>query len=174
MKIKTRVKKEFFTQDALTLAPALLGMVLVCSDGNSHSRKFTIIEAEAYRGEEDMACHASKGRTERTEIMYSEGGVLYIYLVYGMHWMLNIVSGKSEEPQAVLIRGLEGISGPGRLTKVLGIDKSFNGEDLSQSSRIWLENCKRQSKYKVTPRIGIDYACPVWKNKLWRFVVTSN
>ena len=169
-----RVKKDFFTGDALSLAPALLGMKLIRAESSGIVRSFVITETEAYRGKEDLACHVSKGRTARTEIMYHEGGVLYVYLIYGMHWMLNIVSGKSEEPQAVLVRGVHGISGPGRVTKALGIDRSFNGEDLTLSSRIWLENSEVRLPYETTPRIGIDYAGPVWKKKLWRFVVTSS
>ncbi len=168
-----RVNRIFFTRDVLELAPALLGMhlVRVCNTGDRQS--YTITETEAYRGENDLACHVSKGRTARTEVMYHEGGVLYVYLVYGIHWMLNIVSGRKEEPQAVLVRGVQGISGPGRLTKALGIDKSFNGEDLCESPRIWLENTGITPRYKTTPRIGIDYSGSIWKNKPWRFVATA-
>lgn len=169
----SRINKTFFTRDVLELAPALLGMKLICNDQKRGLRSFTITETEAYRGEEDLACHVSKGRTARTEIMYHEGGVLYIYLVYGMHWMLNIVTGRAEMPQAVLVRGVQGISGPGRLTKALGIDKSYNGEDLCRSSRIWIENSGFNPPFETTPRIGINYAGNLWKNKLWRYVVTS-
>jgi DNA-3-methyladenine glycosylase len=170
MILATRVNKEFFTRDVLALAPALLGMKLVRTGGKDQSRQFIITETEAYRGEEDLACHASKGRTRRTSVMYRQGGVLYVYLIYGMHWMLNIVCGKEEVPQALLIRGLQGISGPGRVTKALGIDKSFDGEDLELSGRIWLEESGIRPAFEATPRIGIDYSGPVWKNKLWRFV----
>ena len=128
-----------------------------------------ITETEAYRGEEDMACHASKGLTERTKIMYDRGGNIYVYLVYGMHWMLNIVTGEINEPQAVLIRSVKDIKGPGRLTKKLEIEGSFYGEDLSVSERIWIEEGDKNLQIKKTPRIGIDYAGE-WKNKLWRFV----
>ena len=169
----TRISRDFFTRDVLELAPSLLGMKIVRMDVEGMASHYIITETEAYRGEDDLACHASKGRTVRTGVMYREGGVLYVYLVYGIHWMLNIVGGKAEEPQAVLIRGLQGIKGPGRLTKALGIDKSFNGEDLIISSRIWLEDSGINPCYEATPRIGIDYAGPIWKNKPWRFVVTS-
>ena len=168
-----RVDREFFTGDVLDIAPALLGMKLVVSDKTAGRRSFIISETEAYRGEEDLACHVSKGRTTRTEIMYSEGGVLYVYLIYGMHWMLNIVTGAAGQPQAALIRGLEGISGPGRLTRALGISKSFNGENLSTSRRIWLESTHLKNSYITTARIGIDYAGPVWINKPWRFLLTG-
>ncbi len=169
-----RIEKDFLTGDVLDLAPALLGMQLVRHDGTGNLRTFTITETEAYRGEEDLACHVSRGRTARTEIMYREGGVLYVYLVYGMHWMLNIVTGRAEEPQAVLLRGVKGVRGPGRLTKELEIDRSYNGEDLTLSPRIWLQNSGISLAYKTTPRIGIDYAGPVWKNKPWRFVAISS
>ncbi len=169
-----RIERDFLTGDVLELAPALLGMQLVRYDATGNLRSFTITETEAYRGEEDLACHVSRGRTARTEIMYSEGGVLYVYLVYGMHWMLNIVTGRAEEPQAVLLRGVQGVRGPGRLTKALGIDRSYNGEDLCESPRIWLENSSISLPHEATPRIGIDYAGPVWKNKPWRFVAISS
>ena len=169
-----RIEKDFLTGDVLDLAPALLGMQLVRHDGTGNLRTFTITETEAYRGEEDLACHVSRGRTARTEIMYREGGVLYVYLVYGMHWMLNIVTGRAEEPQAVLLRGVKGVRGPGRLTKELEIDRSYNGEDLTLSPRIWLQNSGISLPYETTSRIGIDYAGPVWKNKPWRFVAISS
>lgn len=120
MRERTRINKDFFARDVLDVAPELLGkkIVIAGSDGNFFSHIIT--ETEAYRGEEDLACHASKGRTARTGMMYMHGGVLYVYLVYGMHWMLNIVTGPTGEPQAALIRGVRGISGPGRVTKTLG------------------------------------------------------
>jgi DNA-3-methyladenine glycosylase len=173
MKLAIRINKPFFHRDVLELAPALLGMQLVVAASGLEPVRHTISETEAYRGVEDLACHVSKGRTSRTEIMYSQGGVLYVYLIYGMHWMLNIVTGMQEEPQAVLIRGVEGISGPGRLTRALGIDKSFNGEDLSTSERIWLEDSPGSIRFITTPRIGVDYAGPVWKEKPWRFVAVG-
>ena len=161
--------REFFSQDVLEVAPALLSKTLVVRFENNEIKRFRITETEAYRGEEDKACHACKGRTSRTEIMYHEGGRLYVYLVYGMHWMLNVVTGGENNPQAVLIRGLENCSGPGRVTKVLGIDRSFYGEDLTVSNRIWLEDSGRKPEFKTGLRIGIDYAGGYWKNRPWRF-----
>jgi DNA-3-methyladenine glycosylase len=169
-----RVDQLFFRQDVLTLAPALLGMKLVCLSKNGKKSYYIITETEAYKGEEDLACHASKGRTTRTEVMYREGGLLYIYLIYGMHWMLNIVTGEKGDPQAVLIRSVEGISGPGRVTKALGIDRSFNAEDLATSPRIWIERGLSSPVYTSAPRIGIDFAGPVWKLKPWRFLLTES
>ena len=102
-----------------------------------------ITETEAYRGAEDKACHASKGRTSRTEVMFRKVARIYVYFVYGMYWMLNFVAGEENNPQAALIRGIERFNGPGKLTKAIGIDKSFYGEDLITSQtasglRIWV------------------------------------
>jgi len=160
---------EFFQQDVLQLAPALLGKILVRKFDDGTIGRFRITETEAYCGEEDKACHACKGRTQRTEVMYHSGGKIYVYLIYGMYWMLNIVSGKENEPQAVLIRGVEGISGPGRTGKKLMLNKGFYGETLP-SSRIWIEDDNFIPQYKTTPRIGIDYA-EEWKDLEWRYVV---
>ena len=166
----TRISHSFFSRDVLEVAPALIGQFLVVKN-NEGIRKYVITETEAYRGEDDLACHASKGRTKRTEVMYWEGGCLYIYLIYGMYYMLNIVTGKKDNPQAVLLRGIEKYDGPGKLTKGLEIDKSFNGEVLEISNRIWLEHTDKESAYSCHPRIGIDYAGEIWKNKPWRFKI---
>ena len=95
-----------------------MGKILAVKSENDLIRRFIISETEAYRGSDDKACHASKGRTPRTEIMFHEGGRLYVYFVYGMYWMLNIVTGMENDPQAVLIRGLKGCTGPGRVSKL--------------------------------------------------------
>lgn len=164
----------FYQRDVLEVCPDLLGKEIILQSDNQLKR-FLITEVEAYRGEEDKACHASKGRTLRTEIMYHPGGYLYVYLIYGMYWMLNIVTGEENNPQAALIRGIQGISGPGRLTKKLGIDKSFYGESLLHSNRIWLENNPNQFKinFQQSKRIGIDYAGKEWSEKPWRYVLTN-
>ena len=167
--IVKKLAREFFTRDVLTVAPELLGKILVCRTGNE-IRRFRITETEAYRGVDDLACHASKGRTARTEAMFHEGGTVYVYLIYGMYWMLNIVTGCENEPQAVLIRGFEGLYGPGRLTRKLQIDKSFYDEDLTVSPRIWVEDDGFQPSYKIGSRIGVEYAGE-WKDKPWRFYV---
>jgi DNA-3-methyladenine glycosylase len=166
-----RLNRDFFSRDVLEVAPGLLSGILAVTGRDGTVRKFIITETEAYRGAEDKACHASKGRTARTEVMYHEGGRLYVYLVYGMHWMLNIVAGKENDPQAVLIRGLHDCNGPGRVTKVLGIDRSYYGEDLTTSSRIWIEDSGNIPDFRTSPRIGIDYAEEYWKNKPWRYFV---
>lgn len=166
-----RLKKDFFTRDVLDVAPGLLSKILAIRSGDGMIRRFKISETEAYRGSEDKACHAHKGRTPRTEIMYHEGGRLYVYFVYGMYWMLNIVTGTENDPQAVLIRGFENCKGPGRIAKLLGIDKSFYGEDLTSSSRIWIEESGISPSFETAPRIGVDYAGEYWKNKQWRFFI---
>ena len=169
MKKFQKLPSEFFVLDVLKVAPELLGKILVCRVGEEFLR-YRITETEAYRGTEDLACHASKGRTTRTEAMYHKGGVLYVYLIYGMYWMLNVVTGLEDEPQAVLIRGLESIHGPGRLTKKLQIDKSYYGENVTLSTRIWFESDGFKPAYQTGKRIGIDYA-EEWKNKQWRYYV---
>ena len=131
-----------------------------------------ITEVEAYDGEKDLACHASKGRTKRTEVMYRAGGIWYVYLCYGMHEMLNLVTGPADYPAAILIRGVSGISGPGRLTKNLQIDRRLNGQPAAPPSGLHLEDTglgvPRRS-IKAGPRVGVNYAGPVWAAKLWRF-----
>lgn len=168
-----RIKKTYFSHQALWVASDLLGKKLVRVFNNGEIRKYIISETEAYIGEEDLACHASKGRTRRTEIMYDEGGKVYVYLIYGLYWLLNIVTGEKNQPQAVLIRGLQECSGPGRIGKLLELDKSFYGEDLTTSDRIWVEDSLIKHKYRTTPRIGIEYAGDIWKNKLWRFIIDN-
>ncbi len=166
-----RLTREFFIRDVLEVAPGLLGKDLVIRRTDGSEVRYCINEVEAYRGEEDKACHASKGRTERTEIMYHQGGSLYVYLIYGMYWMLNIVTATTDNPQAVLIRGLAGLNGPGRLTKFLGIDKSFYGEDLVESKRIWIEDSHLTPDIVYDTRIGIDYAGAYWKSLPWRYCI---
>ena len=163
----SRLDREFFIRDVLDVAPALLGKKLVMIQ-EGRVGEWMITETEAYRGEEDLASHARKGRTRRTEAMYLEGGHLYMYFIYGMYWMLNIVVATENVPQAVLIRGVEGFSGPGRLTKNLGLDGSFYGESLISSSRIWLTEGLTPGHIVTTPRIGVDYAGE-WKDKPWRY-----
>ena len=169
--MNSRLSKDFFIRDALEVAPDLLGKLLVVKTNDVIS-KFTIYETEAYKGTDDLACHASKGRTKRTEIMFHEGGVLYMYLIYGMYWMLNIVTASEENPQAVLIRGLKDIEGPGKITRNLGLNGSYNGESLADSDRIWVEDVHAKVSFKTSPRINIDYAGDYWKNVPWRFFIS--
>ena len=166
-----RLKRDFYVRDVLEVAPGLPGKDLVIKLKDDSVGRFRITEVEAYRGSEDLACHASKGRTARTEIMFHEGGRLYIYLIYGMYWMLNIVTAGENVPQAVLIRGVEEYPGPGKLTKYLGIDKSYYGEDLHCSERIWIEDPGVKYAVKTSARIGIDYAGEYWKERQWRYYI---
>lgn len=164
------LSKDLFIKNVIQVAPLLLGKKLCRKYEDGSIIKFIITEVEAYNGTEDLACHASKGRTPRTEIMFHEGGVVYVYLIYGMYWLLNIVTGKENDASAVLIRGVEGISGPGRVGKVLKLDKSFYGEDLITSDRLWIEDSGIYPEYIATPRIGIQYAGEPWVSKSWRFI----
>jgi len=170
--VKGRVDRNFFLGDAVTVARQLPGMDLVINAGEKYGR-FMITETEAYLGNGDRACHASRGRTPRTEPMYLDGGHLYIYFVYGMHWMLNIVTGAAEDPQAVLIRGVRQYTGPGRVTKGLGIDGTFNREDLASSGRIWVEKTGLRPDLTAGPRVGINYAGEPWISKPWRFIIRN-
>ena len=169
--MKQRLTASFFQNDVLTVAPQLLGKKIIRVYPNGQINEFLITETEAYRGEDDLACHASKGRTARTEVMYLNGGHVYVYLIYGMYWMLNFVTSTPNNPQAVLIRGIEGFNGPGKLTKHLQIDKSFNYENLENSERLYVSEYLANVSYKTATRIGIDYAGDYWKNRPWRFIL---
>lgn len=132
-----------------------------------------IVETEAYHGLHDKASHAHRGQTARNTPMFGEAGTIYVYFTYGIHWMLNLVTGKEKYPAAVLIRGVEGISGPARLTKALKIDKRLNAKPLSKKSGLWIEDrgiVVRSRDIKKTPRIGIRYA-EEYVHKPWRFVL---
>lgn len=164
-----RLLEPTYRQDVLILAPNLLGKLLVRRFEDGRELCLTINEVEAYRGEEDKACHARFGKTERNAIMYHDGGVVYMFLIYGMYWMLNIVTGTADHPQAILIRGAGELNGPGKLTKALQLDKSFYGENLATSQRLWIEDASPVSSFSTSPRIGIDYASDEWCKKQWRF-----
>jgi len=168
MKVPRRLSARDYRKDAVTLAQKLLGKLLCRKTGNKLI-KLRITETEAYYGEGDTACHAHKGKTERTRIMYEAGGHAYIYLCYGVHWLLNVVSGTAGFPEAVLIRGVEEFGGPGKLTKRLKIDKTLNGENLTESSHLWIEDDGKRPSFTASKRVGIDYASEEDKNRLWRF-----
>ncbi|MFV0472060.1 MAG: DNA-3-methyladenine glycosylase [Paludibacteraceae bacterium] len=138
-----RLKKEFYLQSGLSVAQQLLGKNLVRVFDDGTVKRYPIAITEAYMGDKDLACHASKGRTARTEVMFYEGGKVYVYLIYGMYWMLNIVTGEKDNPQAVLICGIGEINGSGRVGRELKLDKSFYGEDLLTSERVWIEDSKK-------------------------------
>lgn len=157
---------------ATELAPWLLGKIL-CRDIDGKIIRARITETECYFGEEDTACHAHKGRTERTDIMYRAGGNAYVYLCYGIHSLLNITTGEEGHPEAVLIRGVENVTGPGRVTKFMQIDRTLNKKKLVRENGLWLEDDGFVSKYIIDKRVGIDYAKPEDRDRPWRFIATS-
>ena len=165
-----KLDKNFYTKSAIEIAPLLLGK-LFCHKIDGKIYKYLITETECYYGIDDTASHAYRGITNRNKIMYEEGGVSYIYLCYGIHHLFNVVTGPKDHPEAVLIRGIENASGPGRVTKLLNIDKSFNGSSLINSNLIWIEDDGFIPKYTTSKRIGIDYATKEYINKKWRFLV---
>jgi len=165
-----RLGPEFFKREVLEVAPDLIGKILVRKFDDNSIKRFRITEVEAYRGHDDLACHAYKGKTKRTEVMFREGGLVYVYLIYGMYWLLNVVTGIENDASAALIRGVDNISGPGRVGKKLQLDKTFYGENLYTSKKIWIEDSTEQANIRTTPRIGIDYAGEPWVSKPWRFL----
>ncbi len=168
----SRLPISYFQQNnAVHLAADLLGKTLVRQFDDGTLLKAQITETEAYFGKEDLASHASKGRTPRTELMFGEGGYVYVYLIYGKYWLLNIVTGNARTPEAVLIRGLTTVSGPGRIGNLLHLDQTFYGEDLSTSNRLWIEDSHLAGEIIAGPRIGVDYAGEVWKLMPWRFIL---
>lgn len=167
--MNAKLDHAFFGRDALVIAPEILGknLVRVMPDGSRIILPVT--EVEVYRGAEDLACHASKGMTERNRVMFDRGGTIYMYLIYGMHWMFNIVTGEEYQPEALLIRGIGNIIGPGRVTRILAMDRGFYGEDICSSDRIWLEDGPSIKSYRTSPRVGINYAGEPWVSLPWRF-----
>ena len=162
--------KEYFAAPATKLARDLLGKLLCKRVGGEVIRR-RIVETECYFGEEDTACHAHKGRTARTAPMYEAGGITYVYLCYGIHALLNIVTGDAEHPEAVLIRGVEGAIGPGRAAKIMGIVMADNALPLAPESGIWIEDDgTRPPKQERLPRVGIDYATKRDRERKWRYV----
>lgn len=188
-----RLNKKFFEQNTLQVARELLGKTLVRKWRGREIRGI-IIETEAYMGFKDEASHASRGVTPRNKIMFGGAGTAYVYLIYGMHNCLNIVTENKDYPAAVLIRGVvvnlsdvrhptKDLNGPGKLTKFFHIDRALNEEDITKSKKLWIEMVQNISKFKYPSsgtdkslalkikkgqRIGIDYA-GAWRDKKWRF-----
>ena len=170
-----RLEQSFYEQPAVALAQALIGKIIVrrVRRKEYHAR---IVETEAYVGSHDLACHASKGRTNRTEVMFGPAGRAYVYLIYGMYDMFNIVASHIDDPQAVLIRAAEplndwsaDLSGPGKFTRSLQITREDNGVVLTGDRLHLLDDPADRPQTIATPRIGIDYA-GAWKHELLRFV----
>jgi DNA-3-methyladenine glycosylase len=173
-----KLQHPFFERPALELAQNLIGTILVRRFRGREYRA-RICETEAYVGAHDLACHASKGRTRRTEVMFGPAGHAYVYFIYGMYDMLNIVASHVDDPQAVLIRGavpLGGweadLSGPGKLTRAMRITRAQNGIDLTGEILYLLGDSAWIPQIVTTKRIGIDYARE-WKDALLRFVDAS-
>jgi DNA-3-methyladenine glycosylase len=172
--VATVLDEDFFARPALTVAKELLGKHLVRRIGKREIA-VPIHEVEAYIGPQDLACHGRFGCTPRTEVMFGPAGRWYVYLCYGMHWMLNVVTDEPGHPAAVLFRGAGEFTGPGKLTKGLEIDKRLNATDAVESTGLWIEDrgvVVRKSQIERTPRIGVDYAGE-WKDKLYRFNLIS-
>jgi DNA-3-methyladenine glycosylase len=175
-----RLRRAFYRRHATELAQALIGKVLVHRvDGHAYAGR--IVETEAYVGPHDLACHAAKGRTKRTEIMFGRAGHAYVYLIYGMYPMLNIVSGEPGHPEAVLIRAAEplcgwpkdwssNLSGPGKLCREMRITLADNTLDLTLSPKLYLldDRVRPTPRIATSKRIGVDYAGE-WKDAELRF-----
>lgn len=186
-----KLSRRFYEQPTLVVARQLLGKYLVRrnSQGMTVGR---IVETEAYVGTADKASHASRGRTMRTEIMFGPAGFAYVYLIYGFHHCLNIVTEGVDFPAAVLIRALEPVrgiplmkarrgredllnltSGPGKLCQANAIDRALNGYDLCKSSLYVEDRQEPAPSVRKRPRIGVGYA-GAWRHKPWRFLVRGS
>ena len=165
-----KLTEAFYHRPCLDVAKDLVGKVLVHETPEGQLR-LRISETEAYCGEADTACHAHKGRTKRTEVMYLKAGTIYIYLCYGAHWLLNIVTGEENAPEAVLIRACVDADGPGKLTKRLQIDGRLNRQSVL-SSALWVEDDGLRCELEADKRVGIGYASEEDQNRLWRFKMT--
>lgn len=161
-----RLTYDFYHRPCLEVARDLVGKVLV-----HNGLRLRISETEAYCGESDTACHASKGRTKRTEVMYMDAGTVYIYLCYGIHWMLNIVTGEPDQPEAVLIRSCVEANGPGKLTKKLGITGERNRSSVVDGENLWIEDDGFSCEVVTDKRVGIGYASQEDQDRLWRFKI---
>ena len=163
-----KLNYDFFHRPCLSVAEALVGKILAHRMPDGTVLRLRISETEAYCGEADTACHAHKGRTKRTEVMYMEAGTIYVYLCYGMHWLLNLVTGEVDEPEAVLIRACVDATGPAKLTKTLQITGELNrGSVLGEE--LWIEDDDFTCNVETDKRVGIGYASQEDQDKLWRF-----
>ena len=161
---------DFFHRPCLKVAEDLVGKILVHRMPDGTERRLRVSETEAYCGEDDTACHAHKGRTKRTEVFYADAGTIYVYLCYGIHWMLNIVTGDVEDPQAVLIRACVDAAGPGKLTKALGITGDLNWGSIFGKA-LWMEDDGFSCEVTTGKRVGIGYADQEDQDKPWRFII---
>jgi DNA-3-methyladenine glycosylase len=163
---------DFFDRAAEKVAYNLIGCRLNrVVDGRTYSH--IISETEAYTGPNDRASHAFRGRTKRNDVMFGPPGTFYVYFVYGLHWMLNVVTGPIDYPAAVLIRGVEGIMGPARLTKALAVNGELNGKIANEQTGLWFSERLGPTHVLRSARIGVDYAGPVWSKKPYRFLLSK-
>lgn len=165
--------EDFFARDTLEVAKDLLGKYIVRRqiDGELSLK---ITEVEAYDGFEDQASHARSGRTSRSEVMFGPSGYIYVYLIYGIHWVVNVVTREVNYPAAILIRGTEEVQGPGRIGKYLAIDQTLNKKKAIPESGLWFEDrglVVALDSIIQKPRIGVNYAGPIWSQKLYRFLL---
>jgi DNA-3-methyladenine glycosylase len=161
----------FFDRPADEVARGLLGKAIVRRIGDS-VRALTITETEAYLGPRDLACHSALGRTQRTETMFAPAGTLYVYLVYGLHLMLNVVTGPEGFAAAVLIRSAGHAQGPGRLGRALTLTAELNGKPVSLATGLWFEDREtRPRRIRAAPRVGVGYAGPRWSRRRLRFIL---
>ncbi|MCX8514284.1 MAG: DNA-3-methyladenine glycosylase [Burkholderiales bacterium] len=165
---------DFINNDTIYLAQKLIGKYVVRKFANNTLAKYLITEVEAYHSMADKANHARFGKTNRTEVLFKTGGRWYVTLCYGVHYLLNLVTGEEGNPSAVLIRGINEVVGPGKVTKLLKVDRSFNNLEATENNNLWLEdhNFKVQN-ITALPRVGINYA-QEYKDKLWRFKLNNN
>ncbi len=172
--------RSFYNRDAESVARELLGKLLIRRIGRL-KQVGRIVETEAYLGPHDLAAHSARGRTARTEVMFGQPGHAYVYLIYGIHHCLNVVTGPGEHASAVLLRALEPItelasaSGPGRLCRALAIDRRLNGHDLTKGELVVAEPVAPTPSDEVVarPRVGVDYAGE-WASKPLRFYIAGN
>jgi len=159
-----RLGYDFYHRPCLEVARDLVGKVLV-----HEGKQLRISETEAYWGIGDTACHASKGRTKRTEVLWDDAGTVYVYLCYGVHWLMNVITGDVDDPQGVLIRACVDAEGPGKLTKRLGITGACNRDNAVISDDIWIGDDGFRCEIVTDKRVGIGYASQEDQDKLWRF-----
>ena len=163
--------QSFFRRPALVVASELLGKFLVRQQAGGNVARM-ITEVEAYIGPHDLASHSSRGRTARNEAMFLPGGAWYVYFVYGMHWMLNIVTDGRDYPSAILIRGVDGVTGPGRVAKFFAVDKQLYGKQATKKTGLYIEDWGIVVPTKNlirSARIGVDYAGPIWSQKKYNY-----
>lgn len=165
----SRVDNSIYSLEAEEFAQWLIGKIICKRQESGEILRMRIIESECYVGQDDSACHASRGKTASNSPLWLEGGHTYVYLCYGMYNMFNIVTGEADKPQGVLIRGVEGYYGPGKFTKFCSLDRSFNKIDMKSSNILWLEKDDFVPCIVKSKRVGIDYAEKKDRERLWRF-----